>query len=243
MDIQERLKRLRERQSQLSAQELLKAAVEEFGDKIALASSFSVEDQVVLDMLTRITGKPGVFTLDTGRLPQETYDLIEQTRKRYDISIEMLFPDTEQVERMLSEKGPNLFYDSIDNRKLCCKVRKIEPLRRRLTTLEGWICGLRSEQSATRTGLERIEADSVFGLIKISPIADWTTKQVWEYVKDNDVPYNKLHDAGYPSIGCACCTRALKPGEDIRAGRWWWESPEHKECGLHLKPQDNKEHK
>ncbi len=223
-----------------SPQQVLETALSRFGDKIALASSFSAEDQVVLDMLVKITDKPKVFTLDTGRLPQETYDLIEKTRQRYGIEIEILFPDTRQVEEMVNRQGPNLFYKSIENRKLCCKVRKIEPLKKKLATLDAWICGLRSEQAATRVELERVEVDYNFGLIKISPIADWNTQQVWYYVKANDVPYNKLHDAGYPSIGCACCTRAINPGEDIRGGRWWWESPEHKECGLHLKPKESK---
>lgn len=225
----------------ISANELLELALLRFGDKIALASSFSAEDQVMLDMLAKISDKPRVFTLDTGRLPQETYDLIEKTRERYNIEIEMLFPDNKQVEDMVRQNGPNLFYNSIENRKLCCNVRKIEPLKKKLATLGAWICGLRSEQSATRVKLERVEVDYNFKLIKISPITDWSTEQIWDYVKTNNVPYNKLHDIGYPSIGCECCTRAIKPGEDIRAGRWWWESPEHKECGLHLKPKDSKD--
>ncbi len=221
-----------------SAEQLLEKVLREFDGKIAFASSFGLEDQVVLDMLCKITDKPAIFTLDTGRLPQETYDLIEKSREKYQIDIEMLFPDSKQVEAMVNQNGPNLFYKSIENRKLCCKVRKIEPLKRKLSTLDAWICGLRNEQSATRTELEKIEVDNNFKLIKISPIADWNTNQVWEYIKANDVPYNKLHDAGYPSIGCACCTRAIKLGEDIRAGRWWWEEPEHKECGLHLKSKN-----
>lgn len=221
-----------------SAEQLLQSVLRKFNGKIAFASSFGLEDQVVLDMLCKITDKPAVFTLDTGMLPQETHDLIEQSREKYQIDIEILFPDSKRVEAMVNEKGPNFFIDSIENRKLCCKVRKIEPLKRKLSTLDAWICGLRSEQSTTRTELERIAVDDVFKLIKISPIADWSTEQVWEYIKANNVPYNKLHDEGYPSIGCACCTRAIKPGEDIRAGRWWWEEPEHKECGLHLKSKD-----
>jgi len=221
-------------------QELLNAMVVKFGNKIAFSSSFSAEDQVVLDMLTKLVDKPKVFTLDTGRLPEQTFAVIEASRRRYGVDIEILFPNAINVEKMVNELGPNLFYESIDNRKMCCRIRKIEPLKRKLANLDAWICGLRSEQSTTRTKLEQIEADYNFGLVKISPLADWTTKQVWDYIKENNVPYNKLHDEGYPSIGCACCTRSVKDGEDFRSGRWWWESPEHKECGLHLKTKDTK---
>ncbi len=225
---------------QYSAEQLLEYVVERFEGRIGLASSFSTEDQVVTDMLCKVTSVPTVFTLDTGRLPEETYRLMEQTRDKYGVRIEILFPDCAQVEEMVNEHGPNLFYESIENRKLCCRLRKIEPLKRRLATLDAWICGLRAEQSTTRTGLMRVDADETFGLIKVCPLADWTTEQVWEYIRSNDVPYNELHDKGYPSIGCAPCTRAVKPGEDIRAGRWWWEAPEHKECGLHLHAEDDK---
>lgn len=218
-----------------SAQAVLCAALERFGNRVALASSFSVEDQVVLDLMARLNAKPQVFTLDTGRLPQETYELIEKTRERYNIDVEILFPDSERVEQMVNEHGPNLFLRSIEQRKLCCRVRKIEPLRRKLAGLDAWICGLRSAQSQTRSALEKVEADLSFGLLKLSPLANWSDKKLWDYVRANDVPYSPLHDLGYPSIGCACCTRAIQPGEDIRAGRWWWEEPEHKECGLHLK--------
>ncbi|MGE4286688.1 MAG: phosphoadenylyl-sulfate reductase [Phycisphaerae bacterium] len=218
-----------------SAQSILSAALELFGNRVALASSFSIEDQVVLDLMVKLRARPRVFTLDTGRLPQQTYDLIEKTRKHYSIDVEILFPDAAQVEEMVNEHGPNLFLNSVEQRKLCCRVRKIEPLKRRLAGLDAWICGLRSEQSTTRSALEIVEADFSFGLLKISPLADWTEEKLRDYVKANGVPYNPLHDEGYPSIGCACCTRAIKAGEDIRAGRWWWEKPEHKECGLHLK--------
>lgn len=216
------------------AEKIMQESLKRFCDKIALASSLSAEDQVITDMLCKMTDKPKIFTLDTGRLPQETYDVIEKNRHKYEIEIQIMFPDHDQVEQIVNEYGPNLFYDSIGNRKLCCRIRKIEPLKRALKDLDAWICGLRSEQSPTRQKLEKIEWDENFDLVKISPLADWTEKQVWQYIKDNDVPYNKLHDKGYPSIGCAPCTRAIKPGEDIRAGRWWWEQPEHKECGLHL---------
>jgi phosphoadenosine phosphosulfate reductase len=201
---------------------------------VALATSFGAEDQVLTDMLWRISSRPSIFTLDTGRLPEQTYEVMQATQEKYGIQIDVLFPDYKQVEQMVNEFGPNLFYKSIEARKLCCRVRKIEPLKRKLSGLQAWICGLRAEQSVTRTDLQRIVLDENFGLIKVSPLVDWTTEQVWEYIRENQVPYNKLHDKGYTSIGCAPCTRPIQAGEDIRAGRWWWERPEHKECGLHL---------
>jgi phosphoadenosine phosphosulfate reductase len=193
---------------------------------------------VLADMLCKADDKPNIFTLDTGRLPEETYKVIEATREKYAIDIKIMFPDREQVEQMVRQSGPNLFYKSIEDRKKCCSVRKVEPLKKELATLDAWICGLRQQQSTTRTGLNRVEWDEAFGLVKICPLADWSEDQVWQYIKKNDVPYNKLHDKGYPSIGCAPCTRAVSTGQDIRTGRWWWEEPEHKECGLHLKPKE-----
>lgn len=225
--------------SGLDAGQLLEHMLEKYGDGIALASSFGAEDQVLTDMLCRISDSPRIFTLDTGRLPEQTYDVMEETRRRYGIRIQIVFPEREKVEEMVNTWGPNLFYGSIEARKRCCGIRKIEPLKRVLRDLQAWICGLRAEQALTRTGLGRVEYDEQFGLLKVSPLADWTTKQVWDYIKERDVPYNALHDQGYPSIGCAPCTRAVGPGQDIRAGRWWWEEPEHKECGLHLKDADS----
>lgn len=217
-----------------SAEELLKFINERFRGRAALATSFGAEDQVLTDMLCKINNQPSIFTLDTGRLPEETYEVMQVTREKYGIQIDVVFPDCNEIEKMVNRFGPNLFHASVEARKLCCRVRKIEPLKRKLSGLAAWICGLRAEQSVTRTGLETIEFDENFGLIKVSPLADWTTEQVWDYIRENKVPYNKLHDKGYPSIGCAPCTRAVSKGEDIRAGRWWWERPEHKECGLHL---------
>jgi len=222
-----------------SAEKLLKYLLARFGDKIALATSFGAEDQVLTDMLCRAGKSPMIFTLDTGRLHEETYKVAEATRKKYDIKIKVLFPDSKQIEKMTQQHGFNLFYDSIEKRKLCCKVRKLEPLKKQLSTLDAWICGLRSEQSPTRTGLNVIDWDQGFGLIKICPLSTWSQEQVWEYIRKNDVPYNKLHAEGFPSIGCEPCTRAVRPGEDIRGGRWWWEEPEHKECGLHAKKGAN----
>ncbi len=223
-----------------SGENLLKHLVEQFGDKIALATSFGAEDQVLTDMLCKISKSTVIFTLDTGRLPAETYEVMEATRKKYGIEIEILFPEHKKVEEMVNKYGPNLFYESIEKRKLCCRVRKIEPLKRKLSGLEAWICGLRAEQSVTRTELAKIELDNTFGLIKVCPLADWSTERVWDYIRKHDVPYNKLHDEGFPSIGCQPCSRAVKSGEDVRAGRWWWESPEHKECGLHSGEQKDK---
>ncbi len=219
-----------------TAQEVLRWADETFKDRVALASSFGAEDVVLIDMWTKINPKPRVFTLDTGRLPQETYNVIEEIRKKYKIDIECYFPDTKKTEEMLNKYGPNLFYESVDLRKLCCNIRKVEPLNRALERLDAWVCGLRREQSVTRQEVRKVEEDTAHkGKFKINPLADWTQEMVWDYIKKNKAPYNKLHDQGYPSIGCAPCTRAIKPGEDIRAGRWWWETPEQKECGLHCK--------
>ncbi len=202
----------------------------------AFASSLGAEDQVITDMLMRERLPIPIFTLDTGRLPQESYDLLDATRKRYGIQIDVLFPEASQVEPMLLRHGSNLFYESVELRRECCRIRKVVPLAKKLSTLKGWICGLRREQSVTRTAIAPVEWDESFGLYKVNPLADMTEAALWEYIKSNNVPVNALHHRGYPSIGCAPCTRAINPGEDIRAGRWWWELPEHKECGLHRKP-------
>jgi phosphoadenosine phosphosulfate reductase len=219
-----------------TVQEILEWSDETFKYKVALASSFGAEDVVIIDIWTKINPKARIFTLDTGRLPQETYNVIEEIRQRYKVDIEFYSPDTKKIQGMLNKYGPNLFYESVDLRKLCCQVRKIEPLNRALGKLEAWVSGLRREQAVTRTQIKKVEIDeSHNGIVKINPLADWRELQVWDYIKKNNVPYNALHDRNFPSIGCAPCTRAVKPGEDIRAGRWWWESPEQKECGLHLK--------
>lgn len=204
-------------------------------DGVALASSLGAEDQALTDMLLRISATSRVFTLDTGRLPQETLDCLKETERKYGFEFKAYRPDPLSVEKMVSEKGIDLFYESVENRKICCQVRKVEPLGRALKGLKAWICGLRREQAVTRAELDVVEWDVANGLYKINPLANWTEEQVWEYIRANGVPYNKLHDRGYPSVGCAPCTRAIKPGEDIRAGRWWWEHPDKKECGLHFK--------
>jgi phosphoadenosine phosphosulfate reductase len=220
-----------------NAVHILKWAVQKFGNKVALASSFGAEDVVLIDIFSKIVEKPRVFTLDTGRLPQETYEVIDEIRARYGISIEVFFPDTESVEKMVRNYGLNLFYKSIDLRKMCCNVRKVEPLNRALATLDAWVTGLRREQAFTRAQIKKVELDKQHNnMIKINPIADWTSEKVWRYIKRNKIPYNKLHDQGYPSIGCAPCTRPVHPGDDPRAGRWWWEQGP-KECGLHLQKE------
>jgi phosphoadenosine phosphosulfate reductase len=218
-----------------SSEDLLRYFLENYQGQVALSSSMAAEDQVLTDMICKINPKAEIFTLDTGRLPQETYDVIEKTNVNYGVNIKMMFPDRRLMEKMLLDHGPNAFYHRLENRKLCCYVRKIEPLKRALHGRQMWICGLRKEQSVTRGKIEPIQWDNNFDVIKLSPLLDWTTDQVWDYIKENDVPYNALHDKGYPSIGCSPCTRAVEDGQDIRAGRWWWEEPEHKECGLHLK--------
>ncbi len=218
-------------------QEVLAWALERFGSRAALAWS-GAEDVAVLDMLVRLDKtKTRVFTLDTGRLNPETYTLIDEVQRKYGLALEVLFPEAASVERMVAEKGVNLFYRSLEHRKECCRVRKVEPLDRKLRTLDGWITGLRKTQAVTRGRLSKVELDPVHGgIVKINPLCDWTTAQVFEYLAANGVPVNALHAQGYPSIGCAPCTRAVKAGEDERAGRWWWEDPTSKECGLHPNP-------
>lgn len=218
-------------------QEVLKWALSTFGRQIALAWS-GAEDVAVLDMMHRIDpASTRVFTLDTGRLNPETYELIDEVQAKYKIPIEIQFPDAGAVQKMVGEKGINLFYRSLENRKECCNVRKVEPLNRMLKSLDGWITGLRRTQAVTRGKLSKVEIDFQHDkIVKLNPLADWTTQQTFDYLKANGVPTNKLHAMGFPSIGCAPCTRAIKPGEDERAGRWWWENPESKECGLHPTP-------
>jgi phosphoadenosine phosphosulfate reductase len=199
----------------------------------ALASSFSAEDMVLLDLIARHDLDIEVFTLDTGRLPEETHRVIAEARCRYGRPIRVLFPDTAAVEAYVAASGPNGFYDSVASRQRCCAIRKVEPLGRALAGKRAWITGQRREQSAIRRDLAVSEWDSERGLAKFNPLAEWTSAEVWAYVRAHDVPYNALHDRGYPSIGCAPCTRAVAPGQDPRAGRWWWEHADTKECGLH----------
>jgi phosphoadenosine phosphosulfate reductase len=222
----------------LESREVLGLALEMLGrDRLAIGSSFGAEDVVLIDLLAGIEPRPRVFTLDTGRLPQETYDLIDAVRRRYGIEIEVFLPQAERVEAMVRAKGVNLFHDSIDNRRECCAVRKVEPLGRALATLGGWVTGVRRDQITTRAATPKFGDDPQHpGTWKVAPLADWSSDRVWQYIRDHDLPYNALHDRGYPSIGCAPCTRAVEPGEDERAGRWWWEQPDQRECGIHFDP-------
>ncbi len=221
-----------------NAQEILEWALKTFSPKIALASSFQCEESVLIDMIHKIRGSDfRVFTLDTGRLNEETYEVMERTREKYGITIDSQFPDREAVEKLERGKGLYSFRKSIENRKECCYIRKVVPLNRMLAQLNAWITGLRREQSVTRESISKVELNTPReGMVKLNPLIDWTTDQVWDYIRKNNVPYNKLHDLGYASIGCSPCTRAIQPGENIRTGRWWWEDPDHKECGIHSPP-------
>ncbi len=200
------------------------------------ATSLGQEDQVIAHLVANSGFNIPTITLDTGRLFPETYDLIASTEEKLGLKIQITFPDADEVEQMVAEEGINLFRKSIHSRKRCCEVRKMHPLTRSLEGSDGWICGLRRDQSPTRTEMHAVEWDSGNGIPKFNPLIDWSLDDVQRYLKENGVPYNPLHDQGFASIGCACCTRAIKPGEDLRAGRWWWEHPEQKECGLHFNP-------
>jgi phosphoadenosine phosphosulfate reductase len=225
-----------------AAEAILDAALRAFHLRLAFACSFGLEDVVLLDLLWRREPRPRVFTLDTGRIGQETYDTMAALRARYGIPIEVYFPRTEAVEALLAAKGPNSFRESLENRKECCRIRKVEPLSRALAGTAAWITGLRREQSLHRGGVEPFEWDPANGgLVKVSPLAHWSLDRVWAYVRAHDVPYNPLNDQGYPSIGCVPCTRAVPPGEDARSGRWWWERADPKECGLHQRPSGKAE--
>jgi phosphoadenosine phosphosulfate reductase len=215
--------------------EVLDFFIGEFGEKICLSSSMGAEDQVLTDMLIKIRPDFRIFTLDTGRLFPETLNLIQETRDHYRINPDVFFPDFRAVQQMVKEKGINLFYESVENRKRCCNIRKIEPLKRALDGMHAWITGIRKDQTLNRFNTSLVEWDESNGLIKINPLYRWTEKMVWNYIEEHQVPVNKLHDKGFPSIGCQPCTRAVSADEDIRAGRWWWEDQGHKECGLHMK--------
>ncbi len=201
----------------------------------AFANSLGAEDMVLADLISQHAPDISQFTLDTGRLPEETYQLIQRVRARYQLPLRVYFPEPEAVEEFVNSHGPNAFYESVALRKRCCHIRKIEPLRRALAGHQAWITGLRRAQSTTRAGTQLQEWDADNRLHKFSPLIDWSEQDVWDYIRRFDVPYNTLHDKGYPSIGCAPCTRAITPGEDVRAGRWWWEHENLKECGLHAK--------
>jgi thioredoxin-dependent adenylylsulfate APS reductase len=219
-------------------QDVLEWALGSFGRRIALSAGGGIEGMVLSDMAHRIDPSCRVFTLDTGRLPQETYDLFDKVRARYGIEVEYLFPGAADVEEMIDRHGANLMYESVDLRVLCCNVRKVRPLNRYLATLDGWVTGLRRSQWKTREAIRKVEVDDAHGgIVKVNPLAYWSKQQVWDYAKENDVPHHALLDEGYTSIGCDPCTRAVEPGEDDRAGRWWWEKDTQKECGMHCSVQ------
>ena len=218
----------------LNAERILEKAFETFDGRLVFASSMGKEDQVLTDLIAKSGLKIDIITLDTGRLFPETYDLIEETNLKYGLKIRAVFPDGAAVQGMIDRDGVNLFRKDIEHRKLCCRIRKIEPLKKALAGYGAWLCGLRREQSENRSSLPKIVKDETFGLWKISPLADWSDEELDAYVEANGVPVSPLHSKGFPSIGCAPCTRAVAPGEHPRAGRWWWEADCKRECGLHF---------
>jgi len=234
------IKSLNEEFSNKTPQNILEWCIKELNQNIALASSFQAQGMVLIDMLMRIDNNARIFTIDTGRLNQQTYDVLDVVRSKYNNKIEVLFPDRIEVEDMVNEHGINLFYKGVENRLMCCQVRKANPLNNFLKTVDGWITSIRREQTAARAEAEKFELDTLHGnILKVNPIVDWSEEMVWDYINKNKVPYNKLHDIGYPSIGCEPCTRAVKEGEDPRSGRWWWETDSAKECGIHFDHNSN----
>ncbi len=215
--------------------EQLAILVSEFSGKIVFSTSFGQEDQVITDLIFKNNIDIKVFSLDTGRLFEETYKVLQRTRQKYEKPIHVYFPEHEQVEKLMTEKGPYSFYESVEDRKECCRIRKVVPLTKALAGMDCWITGLRADQSEGRKDLPLISWDDHFKIYKFNPLKDWNLEQVVDYLKANQVPYSPLHDKGFVSIGCSPCTRAIQPGEDIRRGRWWWEDNTKKECGLHEK--------
>lgn len=217
-----------------TAEEIIAVGLAAAEGPVMLACSFSAEDVAVLHLARRLSPEVGVFALDTGRLPEETFRVAASVVGRLDVRIRWFFPDTAAMEELTRTGGVYSFYESVEERKLCCRVRKVEPLGRALAGLGGWVTGLRREQSVTREGLSPLEIDHAHGgIVKINPLASWNQEEVFDYLKTHNLPVHPLHGKGYPSIGCAPCTRAVRSGEHPRAGRWWWEDPEKKECGLH----------
>ncbi len=218
------------------AEEILRWGFGEFGQGIAICTSFQATGSVIVDMAAKLVGdRAKVFSIDTGRLHEETYELIADFRRRYGITVELVTPDSQELSSMLTGHGPNLFYEASAKRKLCCEIRKVRPLKRRLATLDAWVTGLRRDHSGRRGLIEKVGVDEEHGgILKLSPLADWTSDRVFEYAERNGVPLHPLYAKGYPSIGCQPCTRPVKPGEDSRAGRWWWEDDVDKECGMHF---------
>jgi len=211
----------------------LERVAQEFPGAV-LASSLAAEDMVLTDLILRAGLPIGIFTLETGRLHAETLDVLTRIKETYGYEVTLFRPQPDAVNQYVTQNGLNAFYESIDLRKECCRIRKVEPLQRALKSKSAWLTGQRRSQSSTRATLDVQEHDATHNLAKFNPLADWSESDVWHYIRSNNVPYNSLHDKGYPSIGCEPCTRAIQPGEDVRAGRWWWENPDSKECGLHV---------
>ena len=226
---------------QADATEILNWAIAGFGRSLAIATAFQAEGMVILDIASRISSEVRAFTLDTGRLPEETYQMIERVRERYGIVVETASPDAAEVEAMIALHGPNLFHREVPLRNLCCEIRKVRPLERKLQELDAWVTGLRRGQNESRADVRKGEWAG--GKLKLSPLADWSAEQVQAYIREHDVPMHPLYKAGYRTIGCAPCTRAVQPGEDDRAGRWWWEQDAAKECGIHFTPEGKAERK
>ncbi len=219
-------------QKATSVRELLASAVQQYG-KVIYANSLGAEAMVLTDIIWTHVPQIDIFSIDTGRLHEETYELLEKLERRYKKRLRIVYPTTESIESLIGKQGVNGFFHSIDARRNCCATRKIEPFKRAIAGYSAWVTGVRREQSAARALGQPIEWDAQYGLQKVSPLLDWSEEQIWQYIRARQIPYNALHDKQYPSIGCAPCTRAILPGEDQRAGRWWWEQPESRECGLH----------
>jgi phosphoadenosine phosphosulfate reductase len=236
MNLQASIPALEEIIQALSPADALQLLSKQFGNAVVFSTSFGLEDQAISHLIFSQDLAVEVFTLDTGRMFPETYSTWERTLEKYKQPIHAYYPNAEDIQKLVTEKGPNSFYESVDNRKQCCFIRKVEPLKRALSGKQLWITGLRAEQSPDRQQISQLEWDEANQIIKFHPLLYWTWEQLKAFIKDNQVPFNALHDKGFVSIGCAPCTRAIKPGEDFRAGRWWWEDASKKECGLHAHP-------
>ena len=224
---------LKQELAEKDAAEIIHFISSNYADRTVFSTSFGIEDQVLIHLLAQVNSKINIFTLDTGRLFPETYYVWNRTLERYGLAIQSYSPNTAEVERLVTDKGPSSFYESVENRKECCFIRKIEPLSRAIKGYDIWITGIRADQSPNREEMEYIEWDAHNNILKIHPLFHWNLTDVEEFLKVNNIPYNPLHDKGFPSIGCQPCTRAVQPGESFRAGRWWWEDQSKKECGLH----------
>jgi phosphoadenosine phosphosulfate reductase len=225
---------LQDRITQLTIPEAIRLLVTEAPGGVTFSTSFSMEDQVITDFISLAQVPVSIFTLDTGRLFPETYSTWSRTLEHYGITIDPYYPEAEKIQEFVREYGPNSFYESVDRRKQCCYIRKVEPLKKALAGKAVWITGLRAEHSPNRSDMQLLEWDESNSVLKYNPLLHWSTAEVWQYINEFTIPYNPLHDRGFISIGCAPCTRAVKPGEDFRAGRWWWEDQTKKECGLHV---------